>query len=97
MKQIMWIWYIAGIVTAWIILGSILIAANVRSESGKNDLVDIDDRFLFWFALPAWPFAYAVAFCVMIWKLTARALKKLWRIINAKLPARRVKHKPIIK
>jgi len=93
----MWICYIAGIITAWIILGSILIAVNVRSEAAKNDLVDIDDKILFWLALPAWPFAYACALFVIIWKLSLRAFNKLWRAIDAKLPARRGKHRPLIK
>lgn len=93
----MWIWYIAGIITAWIILGSILIAANVRSEAAKSNLVDIDDKLLFWLALPAWPFAYACALFVIAWKLSLRAFNKLRRVINAKLPARRVKYKPLVK
>lgn len=68
-----WISFAVGILTAWAVIGSILIIEDMRYGKQKSTLLKIDEKFLIWLALPAYPFAFLIAFGV----LAVRSIKKL--------------------
>ena len=89
----MWIWFAAGFLAAWTLIGLTMIIADILYQKKLSNLLNIDNTFLAILALPAYPLAFIGAGFVVLFKLA----KRWWKKIEPKLPRFRKRWRPIIK